>query len=197
MILHFHHTCFKPILIFQLKKVWFCFTDHLFIILHSSSNEFNNLSTARFKKYYLNIIGKAFRWTNGIGCHWESQWTKKFQYQFIWMRFSRKWMSRDKLTMESKTIRIKTLTSISCSVRFEVFSCDSCFAVKNSGLLQIEIKVFSRFHRVCLLNSTIATCFRRIQAKFDRFYSNFRQQRPLPCAHIRHAEFRSHTLHTQ
>ena len=44
---------------------------------------------------------------------------------------------------ESKTIQIKTLTSISCSVRFEVFSCDSCFAGKNSGLLQIEIKVFS------------------------------------------------------
>ena len=80
---------------------------------------------------------------------------------------------------ESKTIRIKTLTSVSCSLRFEVFSCDSCFAGKNSGLLQIEIKVFSRFHRVCLLNSTIATCFRRIQAKFDRFYSNFREQGPL------------------
>ena len=74
---------------------------------------------------------------------------------------------------ESETIRIETLTSVSCSVRFEVFSCDSCFAGKNSGLLQIEIKVFSRFHRVCLLNSTIATCFRRIQAKFDRFYSIF------------------------
>ena len=74
---------------------------------------------------------------------------------------------------ESKTIRIKTLTSVSCSVRFEVFSNDSRFAGKNSGLLQIEIKVFSRFHRVCLLNSTIATCFRRIQAKFDRFYSIF------------------------
>ena len=98
---------------------------------------------------------------------------------------------------ESKTIRIKTLTSISCLVRFEVFSCDSCFAGKYSGLLQIEIKVFSRFHRVYWLNSTIATCFRRIQAKSDQFYSNFRQQRPLPCAHIRHAEFRSHTLHTQ
>ena len=74
---------------------------------------------------------------------------------------------------ESETIRIETLTSVSCSVRFEVFSCDSCFAGKNSDLLQIEIKVFSRFHRVCLLNSTIATCFRRIQAKFDRFYSIF------------------------
>ena len=98
---------------------------------------------------------------------------------------------------ESKTIRIKTLTSVSCSVRFEVFSCDSCFAGKNSGLLQIEIKVFSRFHRVCLLNSTIATCFRRIQAQFDRFYSNFRQQGSLPCTHIRHDEFCSHTLHTQ
>ena len=98
---------------------------------------------------------------------------------------------------ESQTIRIKTLTSVSCSVRFEVFSCDSCFAGKNSGLLQIEIKVFSQFHRVCLLDSTIATYFRRIQAKFDRFYSNFRLQGPLPCAHIRHTEFRSHTLHTQ
>ena len=87
--------------------------------------------------------------------------------------------------------------SVSCSVRFEVFSCDSCFAGKNSGLLQIEIKVFSQFHRVCLLDSTIATCFRRIQAKFDRFYSNFRLQGPLPCAHIRYTEFRSHTLHTQ
>ena len=51
---------------------------------------------------------------------------------------------------ESQAIRIKTLTSISCSVRFEVFSCD--FQV--------------RFHRVCLLDSTIATCFRRIQAKW-------------------------------
>ena len=98
---------------------------------------------------------------------------------------------------ESKTIRIKTLTSVSCSLRFEVFSCDSCFAGKNSGLLQIEIKVFSRFHRVCLLDSTIATCFRRIQAQFDRFCSNFRQQGSLPCTHIRHAEFCSHTLHTQ
>ena len=69
--------------------------------------------------------------------------------------------------MESQTIRIKTITTVSCSVRFKVFSCDSCFAGKNSGLFQIEIKVSSRFHRVCLLDSTIATCFRRIQAKFD------------------------------
>ena len=74
---------------------------------------------------------------------------------------------------EPQTILIKKLTSISCSVTFQVFSCDSCFAGKNSGLLQIEIQVFSRLHRVCLLDSTIATCFRRIQAKFHRFYSNF------------------------
>ena len=74
---------------------------------------------------------------------------------------------------ESQTIRIKKLTYISCSVTFQVFSCDSCFAGKNSGLLQIEIQVFSRLHRVCLLDSTVATCFRRIQAKFHRFYSNF------------------------
>ena len=84
---------------------------------------------------------------------------------------------------ESKTIRIKTLTSISCSVRFEVFSCDSCFAGKNSGLLQIEIKVFSRFHRVCLLNSTIATCFRRIQAKFDRLTQIFESKGLFMCTH--------------
>ena len=71
---------------------------------------------------------------------------------------------------EPQTILIKKLTSISCSVTFQVFSCDSCFA---SGLLQIEIQVFSRLHRVCLLDSTIATCFRRIQAKFHRFYSKF------------------------
>ena len=80
--------------------------------------------------------------------------------------------------MESQTIRIKILTSVSCSVRFQVFSCDSCFAGKNSGLLQTEIKVSSRFHRVCLLDSTIATCFRQIQAKFDRVYSNVQLQEP-------------------
>ena len=99
--------------------------------------------------------------------------------------------------MESQTIRIKTLTSVSCSVRFQVFSFDSCFAGKNSSLFQIEIKVFSWFNRMCLLDSTIATCFRRIQAKFDRFYSNFRRQMPLPCVSIRHAKFHPHTLDTQ
>ena len=99
--------------------------------------------------------------------------------------------------MESQTIRIKTLTSVSCSVRFQVFSFDSCFAGKNSSLFQIEIKVFSWFNRVCLLDSTIATCFRRTQAKFDRFYSNFRRQMPLPCVSIRHAKFQPHTLNTQ
>ena len=41
---------------------------------------------------------------------------------------------------ESQTIRIKTLTSFSCLVRFEVFSCDSCFAGKNSGLLHLKSK---------------------------------------------------------
>ena len=98
--------------------------------------------------------------------------------------------------MESQTIRIKT-HSVSCSVRFQVFSFDSCFAGKNSSLFQIEIKVFSWFNRVCLLDSTIATCFRRTQAKFDRFYSNFRRQVPLPCVSIRHAKFHSQTLDTQ
>ena len=87
--------------------------------------------------------------------------------------------------MESQTIRIKTPTTVSCSVRFQVFSCDSCFAGKNSGLFLIEIKVSSRFHRVYLLDSTIATCFRRIQANFDRFYSNFRPQVPPPCSQSR------------
>ena len=98
---------------------------------------------------------------------------------------------------ESQTIRIKTLTSVSCSVRFQVFSCDSCFAGKNSSLFQIEIKIFSWFHRVCLLDSTIATCFRRTQAKFDRFYPNYRRQVRLPCACICHAKFHSHSLDTQ
>ena len=95
--------------------------------------------------------------------------------------------------MESQTIRIKTLTSVSCSVRFQVFSFDSCFAGKNSSLFQIEIKVFSSFHRVCLLDSTIATCFRRTQAKFD----HFRRQVRLPCACICHAKFHSHSSDTQ
>ena len=98
--------------------------------------------------------------------------------------------------MESQTIRIKTPTTVSCSVKFQVFSCDSCFAGKNSGLFLIEIKVSSRFHRVYLLDSTIATCFRRIQANFDRFYSNFRPQVP-PCSQSSHAKFRSHTLPMQ
>ena len=91
--------------------------------------------------------------------------------------------------MDSQTIRIKTLTSVSCSVRFQVFSCDSWFAGKYWGLFQIEIKVFSQFSRVCLLDSSTATCFRRTQAKFDRFYSNFRQQVPLLCACIRVLNF--------
>ena len=99
--------------------------------------------------------------------------------------------------MESQTIRIKTPTTVSCSVRFQVFTCDYCFAGKNSGLFRIEIKVSSRFHRVYLLESTIATCFRRIQAKFDRFYSNFRQQVSPLCSQSSHAKFRSHTLPIQ
>ena len=91
--------------------------------------------------------------------------------------------------MDSQTIRIKTLTSVSCSVRFQVFSSDSWFAGKNWGLFQIEIKVFSQFRRVCLLDSSTATCFRRTQAKFDRFYSNVRQKVPLLCTCIRVLNF--------
>lgn len=42
--------------------------------------------------------------------------------------------------MDFKTIRIKTLTSVSCLVRFHVLSCDSRFAGKNSGLPKSKSK---------------------------------------------------------